>query len=136
MATKILDAFALMAFLHDEPGATAVENLIAEATEGKVNLAICTVNLGEIWYSIARKLSAAKADDYVEEIQEMPIEVVVPDWALTRQAATYKAKGNISYADCFAAALAKKRAAPVITGDREFETLSDDIEIEWLGPTS
>lgn len=132
MATKILDAFALMAFLHDEPGAATVENLIANAAEGKVNLAICTINLGEIWYSIARIVSAEKADDYIQEIQEMSIEVVIPDWALTRQAAIYKTNGNISYADCFAAALAKIRGGQVVTGDREFETLRDEVEIEWL----
>ncbi len=132
METKILDAFALMAFFHDEPGAEIVENLINAAEQGKVELAICIVNLGEVWYSISRKISPESADRYIQEIQGMAIEIVDPDWLLTRQAAIYKAKGNISYADCFAAALAKARGGVVVTGDREFKMLESEVKVEWL----
>ena len=132
METKILDAFALMAFFHDEPGAEIVENLINAAEQGKVELAICIVNLGEVWYSISRKISPESADHYIQEIQGMAIEIVDPDWLLTRQAVIYKAKGNISYADCFAAALAKARGGVVVTGDREFKMLESEVKIEWL----
>jgi predicted nucleic acid-binding protein len=38
-----------------------------------------------------------------------------------KHAARVKAKHKISYADCFAAALAKIRKGEVITGDREFK---------------
>jgi predicted nucleic acid-binding protein len=62
----------------------------------------------------------------------MAIEIVDPDWLLTRQAVIYKAKGNISYADCFAAALAKARGGVVVTGDREFKMLESEVKIEWL----
>jgi ribonuclease VapC len=54
------------------------------------------------------------------------------DWELTRGAAKIKAKGKIAYADCFAAALAKKQNAELITGDPEFEQLSGQIKIRWL----
>jgi PIN domain nuclease of toxin-antitoxin system len=132
METKILDAFALMAFFHDERGAETVENLIHDAEQGKVKLIISLINMGEVWYSISRKTSPESADHYIQEIQSMAIETVDPDWVLTRQAAIYKAKGNISYADCFAAALAKLYDAALITGDKEFKELEDEIAIEWL----
>jgi len=132
MATKVLDAFALMVFFQDESGAETVENLIQAAAQGDVDLAICLINLGEIWYSISRKVSPERADHYIQEIQSMAIEIVAPDWLLTRQAATYKARGNISYADCFAAALAKTRGGLVVTGDREFKVLEDEVKVEWL----
>jgi len=51
---------------------------------------------------------------------------------LTRQAALYKTKGNISYADCYAAALAKLRIGDVVTGDKEFEVLEDEVKVIWL----
>jgi predicted nucleic acid-binding protein len=51
---------------------------------------------------------------------------------LVRQAAVYKATRKISYADAFAAALAKIKNAELITGDREFEQVEDDIKIGWL----
>jgi len=54
------------------------------------------------------------------------------DWQLTHQAAAYKVNGNISYADCFAAALAKTRKAELITGDEEFKVLQEEIKISWI----
>lgn len=132
MSEKILDAFAFMAFLQDEPGAQIVEDLILQAQDGKVRLAMCVVNLGEVHYSISRSMSHEDAESYIQQIQGMPIEVVNADWALTRQAALYKTKGNISYADCYAAALAKLRKGDVVTGDKEFEVLEDEVKVIWL----
>ncbi len=132
MATKVLDSYALMAFFEDEPGADTVRDLILKAEENRVNLLISVVNLGEVWYSIARTNSAEVADQYIGEIDGMAIEVVDADWQLTRQAAMFKVNGNISYGDCFAAALAKNRKAELVTGDREFKTLEGEIKIAWI----
>ena len=132
MATKVLDAYALMAFFEDEPGADLVRDLILAAEQDKTRLLMSVVNLGEIWYSIARTNSAEIADQYVQEIQGMAIEIVEANWQLTRQAAAFKVNGNISYADCFAAALATTHEAELITGDEEFKVLQDEIKISWL----
>jgi len=132
MATKVLDSYALMAFFGDEPGADIVRDLILKAEENKVSLAMCVVNLGEIWYSIARTNTPEVADQYIGEIRGMAIEIVDVDWQLTRQAAVFKKEGNISYADCFAAALAKNRRAELVTGDGEFKPLDGEIKISWL----
>ena len=120
MTTIILDAYAIMAFLKDEPGADTVRNLILKAEDGSIKLAMSIVNLGEVWYAIARTTSLEKADHYIQDIRGMAIEIVEADWPLTRQAAAFKAGGNIAYADCFAAALAKHREAELITCDKEF----------------
>jgi predicted nucleic acid-binding protein len=130
--TKVLDSFAIMALFYDEPGAKTVEKLLHDAKEGRISLAMCAVNLGEIWYLISRGASSGEADYYVQELQGMGIEIVAADWALTREAAVLKAMGRISYADCFAAALAKSRNCSVLTGDREFEQLEGEVEVEWL----
>jgi len=132
MATKVLDSYALMAFFEDEPGADFVRGLIHKAVESGTNLLMTVVNLGEVWYSIARTNSPEIADQYVHEIKGMGIEIVNVDWMLTRQAAAFKVNGNISYADCFAAALAKIRKAELITGDKEFKVLQDEIKISWI----
>lgn len=132
MTTKILDAYALMAFLQDEPGADTVRNLILKAEEGSAKLAMSVVNLGEVWYAIARATSTEKADRYIQELQGMAIEIVDADWPVTRQAAAYKANANISYADCFVAAVAKIRRGEIVTGDKEFKILEDEIRISWL----
>ena len=114
MATKVLDSYALMAFFEDEPGADVVRGLIHKAVESDTNLLMSVVNLGEVWYSIARTTSPETADQYIHEIKGMGIEIVDADWALTHQAASFKASGNISYADCYAAALAKVRRSKLI----------------------
>lgn len=132
MAAKVLDSYALMAFFEDEPGADFVRELIRKSVESDVNLLMTVVNLGEIWYSIARNNSPEIADQYVHEIKGMGIEIVEVDWNLTRQAAVFKAEGNISYADCFAAALAKLKKAELVTGDKEFKSLEGEIKIAWL----
>jgi predicted nucleic acid-binding protein len=54
------------------------------------------------------------------------------DWQLTRQAALFKANGNTSYGDCFAAALAKIKKSDLVTGDKEFKSLEDEIKILWI----
>jgi ribonuclease VapC len=132
MITKVLDSYALMAFLQDEPGAEDVEKLLLAAGEGKNHLVMCVVNLGEVWYSTARAVSPEAADHYIQQIQGMDIELVDADWLLTRQAALYKSVGGISYADCFAAALAKFREGELVTGDKEFKKLEGEIKISWL----
>jgi predicted nucleic acid-binding protein len=132
MATKVLDSYALMAFFEDEPGADFVRGLIHKAVESDTNLLMSVVNLGEVWYAIARTNSAELADQYVHEIKGMGIEIIDVDWALTRQAAAFKANGNISYGDCFAAALAKNRKAELVTGDKEFKPLEGEIKLSWL----
>lgn len=128
----VLDSFALLAFFQNEKGADAVREMILDSVEGKIELSMCTVNLGEVWYAVARKISLERADALLDEIQNMPIEIVDADWALTRQAAEYKMIGKMSYADCFAAALSKIRQAELVTGDDEFKRLQAELKIKWL----
>jgi PIN domain nuclease of toxin-antitoxin system len=130
-ALKILDAYALIAFFEDEPGADFVRGLLLEAESGAIKLAMSVVNLGEVWYSIARVLSPKEADAIIEEVRSMSIEILDADWELTHQAAQYKTKGGLSYADCFAAALGKLLAADVVTGDPEFRKLKGEITTRW-----
>ena len=132
MPTQVLDSYALMAFFEDEPGADFVREVLLKAEEDGTKLLMSVVNLGEVWYSIARTNSTEIADRYVQEIMGMAIEIVDADWQLTHQAAAFKVNGNIAYADCFAAALAKIHKAELITGDGEFKVLQDEIKISWI----
>ena len=132
MASKVLDSYALMAFFEDEPGADLVRELILKAEENRINLLMSVVNLGEVWYSIARTNSPQVADQYIGELRGMAIEIIDADLQLTRQASAFKVNGNISYGDCFAAALAKLRKAELITGDKEFKSLEGEIKISWM----
>jgi ribonuclease VapC len=128
----VLDSYALLAFFQNEKGSDAVRELISSAERGDANLSMCVINLGEVWYTVARDHSQDVADRYERIIRGMAIDIVDVDWKLTRQAAEYKENGGMSYADCFAAALAKFRNAELVTGDKEFKMIEGEIQISWL----
>jgi len=135
MATMVLDAHALMVLFNDEPGADEVERILLKAESGSPKLLMSVVNWGEIYYSILRGASEEMAETKAHEIAGMQIELVpvdADDLELVRQAAAFKATRKMSYADCFAAALAKIKNAELITGDREFKQLARDVKIHWL----
>lgn len=135
MATKVLDSWALIAFFEDEAAAEEVEKLLVRAGAGTHKLLLCVVNWGEIYYNTMRKVSREAAEQKAKEIAGLTIEVVGVDgeeMELVRQAAIYKATRRLSYADAFAAALAKIRNAELVTGDPEFKDLEGEIKISWL----
>ena len=132
MAAKVLDSWALLAFFKDEPAGLGVEELIHKASAEKIRLLLSVVNWGEVYYGMWRAGGEKAAQDAARDISRLPIELVDADLHLTRQAATYKATHKMSYADAFAAALAKEKKAELVTGDSEFKALEKEIKINWL----
>lgn len=132
MAAKILDSWALLAFFKDEPAGPLVEDLIHKASADKVRLFLSVINWGEVYYGMWRAGGKDAAESAAEDLSRLPIELVDADLHLTRQAAIYKATNKMSYADAFAAALAKANKAELVTGDPEFKLLEKEIKINWL----
>jgi len=134
MAVLVLDSWALMAFFKDEASAETVEHLLEQTVAGRHKLLLSVVHWGEIYYSIMRADGREIAEQTTKEIAALPIEIVSvdSDLVLARQAAQFKALHRMSYADAFAAALAKTRKAELITGDHEFKAIEDEIKIGWL----
>jgi predicted nucleic acid-binding protein len=128
----VLDTWAVIAYLEDEPSAEQVENLISAAHEEQIPLYMTVVNVGEVWYIIAREISAEEADGSLKTLRQLRIQFEDVDWALTREAARFKSRHKMSYADCYAAALAKSKNAVLITGDKEFKPLEDEVNIAWI----
>jgi predicted nucleic acid-binding protein len=130
-AGRIFDSWAILAYIYDEPAADQVENLLVESTRLKAAW-ISSMNLGEVWYSLARRKSRDVANQQLTVLAEIGLERVDVDWPTVLEAADYKSRHKISYADAFAAALAKQRQAELVTGDREFQALESEIQIHWL----
>jgi predicted nucleic acid-binding protein len=129
----ILDSGAVIAYLEGEPAAGDVEAIIEEAHDAGVPLLMTVINAGEVWYSVAKAKSVKHADENVfEDLGDLGIILVDVNWNLTRQAAAFKSRGRIAYADCFAAALARQKDAPLVTGDPEFKLLEPEISILWV----
>jgi predicted nucleic acid-binding protein len=133
MACKVLDSWALMSFFKGEASAAEVETLIHKASGAKARLLLCVVNWGEIYYAMWRAGGKAAAENVAADLTRMPIELVDAGYALARQAAIYKATHKMSFAEAFAAALAKIEKAELVTGDLEFKPLEKEIKINWLG---
>ncbi len=128
----VLDSFALLAFLQDEPGGDRIKAVLAQAEAGRARLAMAIVNLGEAIYIIEREKGLTAAHAALAAIDQLPITLVDADRSLTLSAAHIKANHALAYADAFAAALAESSRATLLTGDPEFRQMEEEIKIEWL----
>lgn len=91
--------------------------------------------MGEVYYITCREKGKDVADLAYTRIKGFPVRFVdriTEELLLT--ASGLKAKFSISYADSFAAALAKINRVPLLSGDPEFEPLQENGEVDmaWL----
>ena len=121
-----------MVYFMREAGSNKVVEWILKGRAKKCSILLSVVNWGEIYYSITRAEGEQKARDCLVVIDELSVHIVPADQELTLQAAGLKSQHALSYADCFAAALAKREGCPVLTGDKEFRNLPADIKILWI----
>ena len=128
----VFDSWAIIAYLEGEPAAQKVADHIADAHDDDIPLFISMVNAGEVWYIIARETSINEADRSILQLRQLGIEFVDANWTLAHDAGSYKSKHKMSFADCFAAALAKQKRAVLLTGDAEFKQVEKEITIDWL----
>ena len=120
----VLDSWALLAYLKDEPAASRIEE--AWLSEGA---AISSINLGEALYMRIRERGEGDAVADIEKIRKRS-KVISADWALIRSAARVKARGGLSYADAFCVATALRLDAPLWTGDPEIVGSAESLQYE------
>ncbi len=123
----VLDSFAILAYLGNEEGADKVEEIIDKAEKGEIKLFMNYVNLGEVYYIVAREFGIAKANEAVAIVKRLPIEFVEVNESLALTAGRIKAMHSLSYADAFVVATAIDKKGIIVTGDREFEGVYPDI---------
>lgn len=128
----VFDSWAIIAYLEGEPAAERVADHIADAHDDDIPLFMSVVNAGEVWYIIAREASVSDADRSILQLRQLGIEFVDANWPLAHEAGGFKSKYKMSFADCFAAALAKQKKAVLLTGDREFKQVESQVTIDWL----
>ena len=122
----ILDASALLAFLHDEPGADRVQQALDGGMVSAVN-----------WAEVVQKslLRLANVSGMQEEFSEVGVafepftssqaEIAAHLWEKTR-------RQGLSLADRACLALAMERKAPVLTADRAWSELDLAVEIQLV----
>ena len=132
--SKVVDAWALLAWIRDEqPAAGHVRATLQQAEEGNLRLSMSWINAGEVYYMLARKHDANTAEEFLTRLPSLPIRMVVPSEEDIIAAAWLKSTRKISCSDGFAAALAQKETAALITGDPELREMADVLAIEWIG---
>ena len=132
MKRYVLDSYALIAFFENEAGAQLVEDILKIIFAGKVKGYLSVINWGEIYYITIREQGIEEAEKVISQIRKFPLQVMDVDRELTYQATKLKGEYPLAYADCFAAALAMKLKATLVTGDPEFKKLQDVLSIEWI----
>ena len=119
----VLDSWAVLSYFEDEPAGREVAQILAKAQAEGSPVSMSVVNVGEVWYILAREVSEEEADQSVLELRQLGIEFMDVTWKLAREAASFKSKGRMSYADCFAAALARLATTELVRGDKQFRQL-------------
>ncbi|HRN25884.1 MAG TPA: type II toxin-antitoxin system VapC family toxin [Ignavibacteriaceae bacterium] len=132
MKRYVFDSFALIAYSRGEKGAEIVAEIIDDGLNERAELYLCVVNWGEVYYITLRNFDIKRAELFRTTLAKYPITIVEANKELTLQAAQYKAFNKMSYADAYAAALTKSKKATLVTGDKEFKVLDNDIKINWV----
>jgi predicted nucleic acid-binding protein len=70
---KVLDSFALLAFLNREPGFEKVRTLLRTAETASEPLLMNEINVGEVFYIIAKTRSLERAEDLLHRLETLPI---------------------------------------------------------------
>ncbi len=132
-AKYLLDSWAILAYLKKEsPADQRVLELLEKARHGKVLLFLSVINLGEIYYIVGRARGEDTAQHILEEIKELPVEILPVDETDILAAARWKMQYPMAYADAFAASAAQDLQAVLLTGDPELLALKNLLEIEIL----
>jgi predicted nucleic acid-binding protein len=131
-----LDAFAWLAWLQDEPGATAVQRCLDDAERGRADCVSSIINLGEAFYRLVRVNRREQAASLWRMAlrRRLPVAVKEATQQRVRRAAELKANHAIAYADAFAVATAIEFQATLLTGDPAIKPLVGkyDLRVEWL----
>lgn len=129
----ILDSFALLAYLEEEPGADDVAAILERCSEGGAESWLSIVNFGEVLYITERERGLQAAQRVIAAIDQLPVRVMEADRTRTFAAAHVKAHHALAYADAFAIALALEVDGEVVTGDPEFAAVGDLVSVRWVG---
>ena len=124
----------MIAWLLDQPAAAAVDALLQKADGGNdLHLLMSWINIGEVYYIVARRHGKQKAEGFLQRVPSLPVRVVLPEEEDVVVAARLKSTRRLAYADAFAAALAMRVGAAIVTGDPELSELRDILSVQWIG---
>ena len=127
---RVLDAYAVLAWVLREPGWSHFEELLNRSNAGELHLAASVINFGEVYYRLWREHGRAAALRTIADLGALGVERIPASDDLVWSAAGIKAEHAVSYADAFAIATALELDAPIVTNDPEIVACGL-VEIDW-----
>lgn len=130
----VFDGSALAVYLSGADGHDPV-SLIIEAARAKRTAAYLTMfGLAEMLVREEWEGGAASAESAWARIERLPLKLVDIDRILAVAAAHVKAEYQLASADPFAAVLAERQQAVLLTNNVEYRKIENLVTIEWLPP--
>jgi len=94
-----------LAYFQAEPAALKVKEVLKQARNENAAIFLSVINLGEIAYTVERKLGWKTAQETLHDILTLPVQIVDAPMDRVVSAAHVKAGFPISYADAVASVL-------------------------------
>ena len=134
-ASFVLDSWPLVERALRNVEVEPLTKLVEAASRREIRLLISEINLGELFYLLAKQKGIAAAENLLNAFGRTPIQIIPVAQGDVLRAARLKARYAISYADCFCANLAIDHKAAVLTGDPDFLLLQAAglLQVHWLG---
>ena len=127
----VLDSSAFLRYTDKEAGYDRVKQLIYAARYGRAELHMSAVNWGEVAYTVLHS-KANSAPAILSAMRALPLQIEPADQDHAERAAHTKEHWKLAYADAFAAALAEKLGATLVTADYDFKAIKSGLKIEFL----
>lgn len=127
--TYVLDSWAVLALLQNEPSADVVAEILKQAQSGQSVCAMSVVNLGEVYYILARSYTEEKASTAVTWLGMTGIRFMDANRERAIAAAAVKAVHPLAYADAFAVGCAQELEGTLVTGDPEILSLGEAVSL-------
>jgi predicted nucleic acid-binding protein len=123
-----LDANAVIRYLTKGPGIERLDRLFAQAQRGEASLSVSVINRGEALYNLAKRAGMLEAIGTLRTLAHY-VESVDATEEQANGATTLKFIYKLGYADCFAADLAIRRGATLVTADPDFARLGKKLKL-------
>ena len=132
----VLDSWPVLEWIKNrEPASSRFAAVLSTSVNQRVSLEISRINYGEVIYSIRKAQDIPDREASLRVFRSLALRVHSASDALVDEAVELKSKYPFSFADAFAAALAMRLGAPLVTGDPEFRSLEADglLRLQWIG---
>lgn len=121
----VLDTSAIIAYLANEKGAGAVFKVLSVAK-------IPFICLSELYYLVWNKKDRSEADKIYGVVKSWNLPILYPNERVILNAGRIKAIYKLGISDSYIAASALEEDAQLVTKDKDYKILSDEIKILFL----